>query len=262
MQINLHGLSFSVFNKEKNKHVVFETYSIKNNDDETSASKELKEILKSSDLLNNQYFKTVVLYQDRITTLVPSELFDAKNKEIYLNFNQPGKSNRKVLFDKIKNLDIVNVFSIPQTIFETLTGLGDNILIKSFSSSFIECISVNFKNKITENTFFINVNNNDFDIVKFNNNKLVFHNIFNFNTKEDFIYFLLASIEQLGFNPADIELIMSGNIEKTGKIFPLIERYIGSYRFIEKNENIGYSYTFDELRFHQYYVLLNAFQCA
>ena len=133
MQINLHGLSFSIFNKEKNKHIAFETYSIKNNDDEVNASKELNDIIKSNKLINNQYYKTVVLYQDIFTTLVPSELFDAKNKEIYLNFNQPLKSNRTVLFDKIKNLDIVNIFSIPQTVFETLEHLENNIVIKSFS---------------------------------------------------------------------------------------------------------------------------------
>jgi len=50
-----------------------------------------------------------------------------------------------------------------------------------------------------------------------------------FLTKEDFIYFLLISIDQLMLNPEDVKLIMLGDIGKTDDTYSMIHQYIKNY---------------------------------
>jgi len=130
-----------------------------------------------------------------------------------------------------------------------------------YSTALIESLTVNFKNKADANTLFVNLRNSCFDLVYFKENKLNLYNTFDFNTKEDFIYFLIISIDQLKLNPEDIKLILLGNISKTDSTYSMIQQYINNYSFISRNDNYGYSYVMDELKHHNYYTLFNALQC-
>ena len=131
-----------------------------------------------------------------------------------------------------------------------------------FSSVFIECLGINFRHLTEGKTVFVNVRDDSFDMVYFKDSKLVFYNLFRFRTKEDFIYFLLASVEQLGLNPETAEVVLSGMIEKDSGIFDMISRYIRSAGFIRRNDSLGYSHVLEEVSRHQYYVLFNAVLCG
>jgi len=262
MQLDLHGLSFSVFNTEKNKFIGFEAYSF-------SDIKDVKELPGKFDLILNRhewfaypYKKVILLYHNSFTTLVPAPLFDEKQKSLYLGFNQPFEENNRILYEEIKNLEIVNVFYIPNPVAEKVKDFWPNAKLGHFSTYFIDCLALNFKNKLDKETFFVHVNDNDFNMAVLSNNKLLLHNIFKYNTKEDFIYFLLATIEQLGFNPETANVKLLGKIEKGNELYTMIEQYIGNYEFVEQSDSQRYSYVFDEIKFHKNYILLNALQCV
>jgi hypothetical protein len=261
MQLSLHGLSFSIFNTDKNKHIGFEAYSFEGikNVDEIPSRFDL--ILNRNEWFAYPYKKVILLYHNSSSTLVPSPLFDENHKSLFIGFNQPFAENHRISFNNVKNLDIVNVFYIPNLVVEKVLDFWPNAIIKHFSSSLIECLALSFKNKIEKETIFLHVNDDDFNLVNFSNNKLVFHNIFKFKTKEDFIYFLLAAIEQLGYNPELINLILMGKIEKGDETLLMIEQYINSFEFIKRNDNVNISYVLDELRQQHHYILLNALQC-
>jgi hypothetical protein len=262
MQMNLHGLSFSVFNPDKNKHIGFEAYTFTDLKDVAEIPGKFDLILNRHEWFAYSFKKVILLYQNSLTTLVPAPLFDEKHKSLFLGFNQPFAENHRIIYNTIKNLDIVNVFYIPNPVAEKVLDFWPNARLGHFSSALIDCLALNFKNKLEKEVLFLQVNDGDFNLVSFSGNKLVYHNVFKYNTKEDFIYFLLAAVEQLGYNPENIELILLGKIEKGQEIYMMLEQYIGTFRFIEKNENIGYSYVFDEMRPHNFYVLLNALQCG
>ncbi len=262
MQLGLHGLSFSVFNPEKNKFIGLEAYSFDDLKDEKRIPAKLDMILNHNKWFAFPYKKVLSIYQNRYTTLIPAPLFDEKQKNLYLRFNHPVAENNITAFEKVKNIDAVNLFYLPKPVAEKVKNFWPNAVLGHFSTFFIDCLALNFKNKLEKETLFVNVNEHDFNVAVFSGNKLVLHNIFKFNTKEDFIYFLLATIEQLGYNPEILEVVLMGKIEKGDKLFIMIEQYIGNYRFVERNDNLEYSYLLDEVKPHKYYVLLNALQCG
>lgn len=103
---------------------------------------------------------------------------------------------------------------------------------------------------------FINVEKNFFQIIVLKNKKIELFNSFNYNTKEDFIYYILFAIEQLFLNTQKIQLIFSGTIDKNSELYNITSEYIKTIDFYVPN------YTIPEdlnLNNHSYFTLLNQF---
>jgi len=218
-------------------------------------------------VLNNRpsfafpYQSVFFTYQNKYSTLIPEALFNKDKKNLYLGYNQPFQENSRIVFDKLKNNQAVNIYYILNPVVEKVKDFWPNAKILHFSTALIESLTANFKNKTDNKTLFVNLRENCFDLVYFKENKLHFYNTFDFNTKEDFIYFLLISIDQLLLNPEDVTLVIIGNIKKTDETYSMINQYIKNYTFISRNDNYGYSYILDELQYHNYYTLFNTMQC-
>ncbi len=261
MQLNLHGLAFFLFNPEKNKFLGLEAYRF----DEPKQANDIPGIF---DLILNHhpwfafpYLDFYFLIQNNYSTLIPDPLFDKQNKNLYLGFNQPFREDHRIVFDQLKNTQTANVYYLANPIAEKVKEFWPNVHIYHYSSALIEGLSVNFKNKMDPNNLFIDCHEDNFDLVYFKENRLFYFNNFNYRTKEDFIYFLLSSIEQLMLNPEEVQLIMMGQMDKASPEYEMIYQYIRHSKFIERNENFHYSYVLDDVMHYKYYTLYNLLQC-
>jgi hypothetical protein len=261
IQLYLEGLDYVVYNEERNKYIGFESFKFTDIDGVSQLPLYIGKILNHRESFAFPYNKVLLMYQNRFSTIVPQPLFKEENKNLYLGFNQPFVENSRIVYDSLKNNNSVNVYYIPNMVVEKLKDFWPNVRILHYSSGLIETLSITHKNKTDQNSLFINVRENCFDVVHFMDNKLNFHNTFEFITKEDFIYFLLITIDQLGLNPEETNLIILGNIDKTDQNFNMINQYIKNYSFIDRNENFQYSFVLDELQYYKYHSLFNALQC-
>ena len=64
------------------------------------------------------------------------------------------------------------------------------------------------------------------DIIVLDNKKLIYFNSFTYETKEDFIYFLLFALEQLELDPATVRVRLFGAIEEGDPYYDMCYRYI------------------------------------
>jgi hypothetical protein len=202
-----------------------------------------------------------VVYQTRLSTLVPLPLFSTNNAALYLEFNHPPQQENRIVFDIVKHTDAVNVYSMPESIIKKVKTTWPNVLLKHASTCLIVSLHSLVKNKSDNKRLFLNVEKDSFNLVYFKDNKLHFYNQFAFHTKEDFIYFLLTSIEQLKLNPETVELILSGKIDKSDALYEIIYRYIRQVSFIGRNDNFLYSYLLNEVKPHKHFILINSLQC-
>ena len=254
-------LVFTVYNPEKNKFIGIESFRFSDIKNIEQIPSYLGKILNSRPSFAFPYDSVYLMIQNRFATLIPQPLFSEENKNLYLGFNQPFQENSRIVYDTLKNNEAVNVYYIPNLIIEKAKDFWPNVNILHFSTALIESLSINFKNQVDSNTLFVNLRKDCFDIVYFKENKLHYYNSFVYHTKEDFIYFLLITIEQLGLNPEDISLILCGDISKTDEFYQMVHQYIKNYDFISRNDNFGYSYIMDELQYHQHFTLFNTIQC-
>jgi len=262
IQLRLNGLVFVVYNPDKNKFIGIEQYVFSDIEIIEQLPSFLGKVLNNRPSFGFPYKSVFLIYQNSFSTLIPEALYNEDKKNLYLGFNQPFQENCRIVSDKLINNQAINIYYLPNPVIEKVKDFWPNATLLHTSTALIESLSINFKNKANAKTLFLNVSENTFDLVYFKDNKLHYYNSFDFITKEDFIYFLLVTIDQLMLNPEDVNLILLGSVDKTNDTYSMINQYIKNYSFIERNDNYGYSYILDEIKYHKYYTLFNALQCG
>lgn len=256
-----YGFSFCVYHPANNKIIGLINHHFKEAESETGISTQFDIILSNFPWLGFAFLRVHVLFQSNVNTLVPLPLFNAKHTALYLEFNHPHQEGHRIVYDNVKHSDAVNIYSLPDLIVEKIKTSWPNVLFKHASTCLLESLHVLIKNKGDNNSLFLNVETNRFELVYFKDNKLHFYNQFAFNTKEDFIYFLLTAIEQLKLNPETVRLVLSGMIDKNDSRYEIAYRYIRQLSFLERNDSFLYSHVLNEIKPHKYFVLFNSLQC-
>jgi hypothetical protein len=256
IQLKLDGFSFSILNLDLNKVVAIVNYKFDNVKHPIQMFEKVKSIYDSESLLQMEFVEVKVSHVNNISTLVPVALFDDDDMKSYLDFNHKLLENEYVTYDLIASDEIANVYSPFTIVNDFLFDRYGEFTFKHFSSvlidSFIEQSKANQELKM-----FVHVQNNQFEIVVVENRKLVLYNSFSYETKEDFVYYVLFVAEQLKQNPEDFELELFGEIEPYSEIYKLLYRYVRNVFLGKRAEKYLYSHELDTINEHDYFVLIN-----
>tara|TARA_R110000751_G_scaffold282357_1_gene385487 strand:- start:55 stop:654 length:600 start_codon:yes stop_codon:yes gene_type:complete len=196
------------------------------------------------------------LYQNELSCLVPNDLFDENNMADYLKFNAKILKTDYISYDTLSTNDSANVYvplvNINNYIFETFGSFD----YKHSSTVLIETL-LQITPSNTGTTLYINVNGATFEIIAIKNKVLHFYNTFEYSSKEDFIYYILFTLEQLKLDPETIKIVLLGGINKNDELFEIIYKYIRFVEFLKPN----YDYTIENnLDYnHSDFTLLNSF---
>lgn len=258
IQYSLDGLSFVIFDIENQQFVSLKHY--KTEDKSLSLNALLSELQEKESWKINDFFKVFFLIDNNFNTFVPGQLYDKDLKEDYLKLlNIPHDS--QVATDTIPFFNIYNVYPVTKDIELSLEDFSNKIEVRHASTILIESLIKEFSNRTPEARAFVNVKDNSFELTVINNCNLIFHNYFNFNTKEDFLYFILFTFEQLHIDNEIVPLFFMGFIEEKSAIVELCSRYIRNIRFYNRNNNYEYISDLDSIPYYYYYTLYNSVSC-
>ena len=93
-------------------------------------------------------------------------------------------------------------------------------------------------------------------------NQLKIYNSFNYQTKEDFVYYILFACEQLSLNPELIETEVFGELDKHSEYYSMLYTYIRNITISKSPGDFEYSYQFEDLPSHYYYNLFSQYLCV
>ncbi len=233
IQFSLGGFSFCISNVETKEIQHFTAYTF----DITSATPEallteIEILYKENSLLKQEFESITIIHQNNLSTLVPAPLFDENELNVYLDYNIKTLANDYAAFDNLAQLDIKNVYIPYVNINNFFFQKFGEFEYKHHATVLIDKLILHSKNN-SEKHFFVNVTNNNFDIVVVENSKLLFYNSFSFNTKEDFIYYILFTAEQLQLNPEELILFFIGDIEEESELYHITYQYLRNVDFIK-----------------------------
>ena len=253
IQHSLDGLSFVIFDTAENKFIALKHYHIS----EKNISLETLLIeLQEKESWKLEDFKNVnILIDNNNNTFVPKEYFQEEMKENYLSLLNIEHSN--VLTDDINGSDIINVYSTQ----DKFTLSKENVKTYHSSSILVKKLIKEFSSRNPETRAFVNVKNNSYELIILNNDKLIFHNYFSFNTKEDFLYFLLFTFDQHNIDNESIPLYFLGFIEEKSSIVDLCSRYIRNIRFFNRDNDFNYINELNSVPYYYYYTLYSFTSC-
>ena len=254
IQFNLDGFSFCIYNNSSNKEIYFYEYEFEEslNTPENLLLK-IEEIFKNDTQLQNDFISVTVIHQNNLSTIVPNQFFDEKELATYLNYNIKTLITDFISFDSIDILKAKNVYVPYVNINNYLFQNFGEFEYKHHSTVLIEKLLK--ATKSDKKTMYVNVGKTTLDIVVIDNKKLLLSNTFSYNSKEDFIYYILFVAEQLNLDTLEFPLYFTGNITLDTAIFKLTYKYIKNIYFLESEKTI-----FSELKIpkHSNYILLGS----
>lgn len=257
IQLSLDGFSFCVYNKVQAKIGVFGVYEFENNT--SSPFKQLdciKELFSQEELLQRNYKTVFVSHFNNLVNQVPQPLFNKNGLANYLQYTVKVLENDFIAYDELNNSEIINVYIPFVNVNNFLLDTYETFVYKHSSTVLIENLLNQYKN-LEGSFFFVNVTGKHFEIVVIKNKKLELFNFFSFNTKEDFIYYILFTAEQLNLNPEEFELILMGDIEKESELYAIVYLYIRNIKFYAPNNP---ALQLNEIPSYSHFTLLNQFK--
>ena len=254
IQFNLDGFSFSIYNIISKKEVYFREYEFENSQvTPENLLLKIKDIFNTDTQLQNDFSSVIVIHQNNLSVLVPSRYFNKKELASYLNFNIKKLTIDYIAFDHLEGLESKNVYIPYVNINNYLFQNFGEFEYKHHSTVLIEKLLNSTNNK--EKTMFVNVSKNSLDIVVLENNQLILFNTFSYNTKEDFIYYILFVAEQLNLNVNEFSLHFTGKVNIEDAIYKITYKYIKNVYFLESNNPL---FTELNIALHSNFILLGS----
>jgi len=259
IQLSLDGFSFCIIDKNTNEVNLIQNIPFKNSSlTPEKHLKNIEKIYKTEDLLSKNYNSVNISHVNELATFVPKPLFDPNHINSYIKYSSKTYKNDYIVYDEIENHDMFNVFIPFVNINNFLLEKYGSFEYKHFSSILVENLLNTYKFSERPHLF-VDLHDQHFEIVAIADNKLVLYNSFKYTTKEDFIYYILFTAEQLNFNPEKFELVLSGSIIKDDAFYKIAYDYVRNISLLENRSKYTFSDNFTEEIKREFYTLLNQY---
>ncbi len=230
VQVSLTGLSFLVTDRDSKTSLFF---SEKNFDRSYTPEELLHEIdteLTRPELQSDTFEEVVVIYATNTYTLVPSTLYDESKSSEYLKFNT------KLLANDFITTDSITTYGI-EVVYVPFVNINNYFFDRFGSFSYYHSASILLKTfldaeKHSQSTkVYLHVQQDQLDCVVMKSDALQLCNTYPFKTPEDFIYYVLFTLEQLKLNPDTVDVVLCGAVSEKDDIYSIVYKYIRNVRF-------------------------------
>ncbi|WP_339836903.1 DUF3822 family protein [uncultured Flavobacterium sp.] len=253
IQVSLSGLSFCVFDTITNKILVHNSVTFKQNEVIDGL---LWNAFIDNSILTKTYDEIIVLHDNNINTFVPKPLFDKDNIASYLQYNVKVFETDFFAVDELNNYEVNNIYVPFVNINNFLLDQFESFEYKNTNTLLVQKILDKSKN-IDEKQVFIHFQENHFEIVVVRNQELLLFNSFEYNSPEDFIYYILFTFEQLQLNPEMIRISLFGNISKEDSFYKIAYKFIRNCNLLDVS-NQSKTYDVAEKDMLHHFILFNS----
>ncbi len=224
IQIGLNGLSFFVLDTLTNTVLLADKIVLSDTATPYLLQKSLKEAIEKYRLKPSLFSEVSVIHQNSLFTLVPKPLFEVGELANYLKFNAKLLANDEVVYDELKNQGLVCVYVPFTNINNLLFELFGEFEYKHLTTVVLQTL---FNQKPSmKKVCYAHVSDGFFELAVFDQKKMLFYNQFEYNTKEDFLYYILFTYEQLELNTESVKLKLFGAIEEGDELYNICYDYI------------------------------------
>ncbi|MCJ8211083.1 DUF3822 family protein [Mucilaginibacter sp. RS28] len=170
----------------------------------------LQELADPKDLgefLLQQYQQVIIGLTPDVFTIVPSELYKEDLIANYARFLDVSP-HEKVYKEQLDNENLI-FYKDADQLTPVLTQRHKYYKIISYHKGWINAIAANEQNW---QNLFLDIQHNRVSLVYFKNNKLRFLNGFDFNSREELVYFTALVANELHLSQNNLKLILSGDV--------------------------------------------------
>ena len=216
------------FNQKQFKEYVEDSYLTEN----------LELFIKESDINISNIINVKLIVCNKLSSIVPKNLFEEKLSLDYLKFNSKLLKDDYPANDIIEEIGAVNVY-LPYV------NVNNYVIEKFGSFNYYHYSTILIKKLIKHNSsrdlaLYANIELNNFQVLILKNRKLIYYNNFDIKEKEDILYFILFVMEQNKIDCNNDKLLLLGDIRKESDTYKLLKKFINNIEimdFIEINKS-------------------------
>ncbi|MEN2401290.1 DUF3822 family protein [Flavobacterium sp. MC2016-06] len=232
IQVSLNGLSFCCFDTLNNVITTMKEVQFDTSNKTIKIEELLADVFKNNAELKHTYDEIMVIHTNNLSTFVPSALFDENYLGSYLQYTTKVFETDFFAYDQVSNYQMNSVYIPYININNFLIDNVGSFDYKHANSILVEKLLDASRNN-DEKKMVVNFNPDHFEVIVVQNQKLLLFNSFEYNTPEDFLYYLLFTAEQLSLNPEAFQLDLLGTISENDPFYAIAYKYIRNISFLD-----------------------------
>ncbi|MDB5142379.1 MAG: hypothetical protein JWQ66_1092 [Mucilaginibacter sp.] len=183
---------------------------------------ELNEPSEEHSILSGYYKQRIIGLPQNGFTFVPVSLFKPELAADFARFLDV-KENEKAVSQPLDEENQV-IYKANETI---VNAIAEKFDIKNTVFSAKGWIELTAANNPTNHDLFVNVDNDQVELLNFRDGKLRFYNSFEFKTADELVYFAMFITEELQLHPQNITLVLSGDISPGDENYNRLAKFFG-----------------------------------
>lgn len=233
-ELSTEGVSCAVKSEEENSFVGMANYHFDISRPQVGFSIALQILFHQKEWLSQRFKKASMFYSVAESVLVPFSLYDSTQNNEVLNLVHGDLQNPStVLTDVITEQEVYNIFRVPTQVYNAVQSQFPNINSSHQYSALLK------QKMLDGNKLAVIFYSQKIVVSLFKDGKYHLFNSFNYRTAEDVSYTLLNICQQ--FETPDIDLEISGLLEKDSALFKEVYKYFTNITFASLPSDCIYS---------------------
>ena len=225
IQVGLNGLSFCVLDTIGKELVLSYGLRFMKEVSPYDLQRELKDRLREEGVFDYNFSEVVAIHRNTLFSLVPQAFFDEGQLAHYLKFNAKIYPTDHLEYDWIQGLETANTYvpftNVNNYIFERFGAFE----FKHSATVLLEILQ-KLPSAAQGAVCFAHLADGQMDLAVFRNKKFLFFNSYPYSGPEDFMYYLLFTIEQLGLDPETLKLRLLREPGEGDPVYEMASRYL------------------------------------
>jgi hypothetical protein len=195
---------------------------------------DLAEFFNSQPELSNSFFQVLVCYDFPQNVLVPQKEYKQEDAGLLLKTLHGINGTETIISETIPEWQLYNIYAVPKEIQEWMTR-------KFPSSKYWHQHSLAIKNIDAANSngsLGVDFRKDEFVLLSAREGKLLLAQTFSYSTPDDVVYYLLKVCQQFSLSQQEVQINLSGLIDKQSALYKEIYQYFINVQFREAAWNI------------------------
>lgn len=266
IQLRLNGFSFVIVNPENTELLKLSEYAFASSNGSIESQWDIlhDEVLKFLDenaFMGQKFQNARIVLDHKDFNFLPKAFYKTDQIHQQFSFSQDIHYKHYISSHEIVGSDRMIYYSIPQRINNLIQDYFEGAPIYHIDHVFQHEVLKLHKNKKRPSTMYVYVSNRDFHILVMSKEEVLFQNAFNFTSKEDFIYFILLTYDQLEMNPEEDPIYLLGEISRSSALYNICWQYVRHVKLLNDYTDMIIGNDFDQMSVHQYFLLIHSSIC-
>ena len=237
IRLSTDGFSFSAYNPMQNHSFHYTPYKPERG---LSMGANVKEMLQQNKSLKHSY-KRIRIYTANSNYLpVPFELFDEKQTETFYTQSYPKDSNSLIFHNILPKANVAMLYALNKTVYQLLKEQFPEARFYTTASPLTEYFAG--KSYLgNSKKLYAYLRGKLLTILCFDRGKLLLLNSFLCKQTNDYIYYLLYTWKQLGYDQRQDELYLAGNLPDRNMLVLQLRKYLSQVYLIHPTDEFSRS---------------------